>query len=123
MTYGYSLDLRERVLAHRSQGHTLAQTSQVFNISRKTIYNWITLKKEGGDLKMRRTGKRQVVKFEESKLREHIKSHPDAYLSEVASHFKGSASGVCRALKRFRITRKKSRSSIPSETKTKDRRF
>jgi Transposase len=56
---------------------------------------------------MRRSGKRRSSKFDEEKLKEIITLHPDYYLSEIAVVFKATPSGVCRALKRYGITRKK----------------
>lgn len=107
MSYGYSIDLRERVLSYIEDGHTQKEASDVFNIPRQTIYNWFCLKTETGDLEMRRSGKRRSSKFDEEKLKETILLHPDYYLSEIAVVFKATPSGVCRALKRFGITRKK----------------
>ena len=45
-------------------------------------------------------------------------SHPDYYLSEIAIMFEATPSGVCRALKRFGITRKKRVFSSRKEMKT-----
>lgn len=60
---------------------------------------------------MQRTGRRRPGKFDENELKEYVAAHPNDYLSEIASVFKGSASGAHRALKRLKITRKKSRFS------------
>ncbi len=107
MSYGYSIDLRERVLSYIGDGHTQKEASEVFNIPRQTIYNWFCLKAETGGLRMRRSGKRHSSKFDAEKLKETITLHPDYYLSEIAVVFKATPSGVCRALKRCGITRKK----------------
>ena len=107
MSYGYSIDLREGVLSYIEDGHTQKEASEVFKIPRQTIYNWLCLKTETGDLGMRRSGKRRSSKFDEEKLKEMITLHPDYYLSEIAVVFKATPSGVCRALKRWGITRKK----------------
>lgn len=123
LSYGYSLDLRERVVNHVSQGHTIKNTSQLFNIDRKTIYNWISLKNKTGSLKMRRTGKRQATKFEAHRLKEYIMTHSESYLEEISVVFKGTASGACRALKRLGITRKKSPFSTKSVMKEQDKSF
>ena len=107
MSYGYSTDLRSRVLEYLSKGHSQTQASQVFGVCRKTIYNWRSLKERSGSVSHQRQGHRRSSKFEESALRAYVLAHPEAYLSEIASVFKGSASGVCRAFKRFKISRKK----------------
>ena len=44
MSYGYSIDLRERVLSYIEDGHTQKEASEVFKIPRQTIYNWLCLK-------------------------------------------------------------------------------
>lgn len=121
MSYGYSIDLRGRVLDYLSRGHTQTEASQVFGIDRKTIYNWLCLKEKSGNITMERTGRRQPLKFDEPQLREYVAAHSDDYLSEIASFFKGSASGVYRALKRLKITRKKSRFSTRNVRKLSDR--
>ena len=107
MSYGYSKDLRESVLSYIEDGHTQKEASEVFKIPRQTIYNWFCLKAETGGLGMRRSGKRHSSKFDVEKLKETIALHPDYYLSEIAVVFKATPSGVCRALKRWGITRKK----------------
>ena len=123
LSYGYSLDLRERVVNHLSQGHTIEKTSQLFNIDRKTIYNWISLKKKTGSLEMCRTGKRSATKFEAHRLKEYVITHSEAYLEEIGAVFKGTASGACRALKRLGVTRKKSPFSTKSVMREKDKSF
>jgi len=50
MSYGYSIDLRERVLSYIEDGHTQKEASEVFKIPRQTIYNWLCLKTGTGYL-------------------------------------------------------------------------
>ena len=111
MTYGYSLDLRERVIAYLEEGHTQKEACSVFGVSRKTVYSWLKLKREKGSLSWKRTKGYRVSKYNklEAELKAYIVEHPDAYLQEIAEVFKGTSSGICRALKRFKISRKKSR--------------
>ncbi|MCH9755911.1 MAG: transposase [Gammaproteobacteria bacterium] len=45
-------------------------------------------------------------------LREFIAAHPDAYLHEIAEAFGVTPPGIWSALKRLKITRKKSRRFI-----------
>jgi transposase len=123
MSYGYSRDLRECVLSYIEDGYTQKEASEVFNIPRQTIYNWTRLKRETGNLGMRRSGKRRPSKFDEGKLKEMVALRPDYYLSEIAVNFKATASGVCRALKRCGITRKKRVFSSRNETKESVKNF
>lgn len=123
MTYGYGVDLRSRVLAYLSSGHTQKEACDVFSVSRKTIYNWLCLKKKTGDISLNRAKQYKPSKFESNRLKDYVSAHSDAYLEEIAVVFKGTASGVCRALKRLNITRKKSRFSIRSVMNKKEKSF
>jgi transposase len=123
MSYGYSIDLRERVLSYIEDGHTQKEASEIFKIPRQSIYNWFCLKAETGNLGMRRSGQRHSSKFAEEKLKETIRLHPDYYLSEIAVVFKATPSGVCRALKRWGITRKKRAFSSRKRMKTNVKNF
>ena len=115
------MDLRIRVLEYLSRGHTQPEARQVFGVGRKSIDNWLCLKEKSGSVAMQRRGRRQPSKFEETRLREYVAAHPDDHLSEIASFFKGTASGVYRALKRLKITRKKSRFSTRNVMRLNDR--
>ncbi|MGI4851679.1 MAG: IS630 transposase-related protein [Janthinobacterium lividum] len=123
MSYGYSIDLRERVLLYIDAGHSQRQAGEVFNIPRQTIYNWQRLKGQTGGLKMRRSGHRRALKIEEDALRQAVENRPDDYLYELAKVFKVSPSGIYRALKRYKITRKKRRSFIQREMKSNVKSF
>ena len=46
-------------------------------------------------------------KIDNEALKAYIKSHPDAYLNEIATHFNVTESGVKKVLKRLNITQKK----------------
>ncbi len=46
-------------------------------------------------------------KFDIDALKEYLKEHPDAHLSEIAPRFNMTIAGVSRALSRLNITRKK----------------
>lgn len=125
MTYGYSIDLRTRVLAYIEGGHTREEACEVFGVSRRTIYNWRKLKSEKGSLCLNRSKgyKRSKYNILEDELREYLGQHPDAYLEELADVFKGSISGISRALKRFKMSRKKSQFCIRNEMKSSDKSF
>lgn len=117
MSYGYSLDLRERVLSYIESGHTQKAASEVFKLSRQTIYNWLCLKSETGDVRMRRSGLRSSPKIEATALRQAVDLYPDSYLWELATRFKVTPSGIYRALQRHKITRKKRPFSLKKERK------
>ena len=115
MSYGYSIDLRERVVSYIQDGHTQKEASTVFKLPRQTIYNWLRLKVETGHLRMRRSGKHSSLKLGKEALHQAVDRYPDHYLWELAALFQVSPSGIYRALKRYKITRKKRRSSLRKE--------
>lgn len=107
MSYGYSTDLRERVVSYIDGGHSKAEASRVFQVSRPALYDWLQLREQTGSLQMRRTGKKTPHKIGDQHLAECVANHPDAYLSELGETLQVSASGVWRALKRTGLSRKK----------------
>ena len=61
--------------------------------------------------------KKIPYKFDIDALKEYLKEHPDAHLSEIAPRFNMTISGVSRALSRLNITRKKKPRNIKKEMK------
>ena len=102
----YDEKYRKRTLEYRQEGHTLEQTSKVFKVAIITIRKWEKQLREEGNLK-KHAVKRPFRKIDPDKLREHIKFHPDDYLREIAEVFNCSESGIRKALKKLKITRKK----------------
>ena len=102
----YDEKYRKRTLEYRQEGHTLEQTSKLFKVAIITIRKWEKQLREEGNLK-KHAVKRPFRKIDPDKLREHIKSNPDDYLREIAEVFNCSASGIRKALKKLKITRKK----------------
>lgn len=108
MTYGYSNDLRERVLAYKDDNHTQVETCEVFGISRGTLNAWLKLRRETGSAELRpRPRRRRTRKIDEEKLTAYIAEHPDAYLREIAEVFAVRPSAIFYACQRATITRKK----------------
>jgi len=113
----YSKDLREKVREYMSEGHTQEQASRVFGVSVSAIKEWKKLYAETGSLSKRKLD-RQPRKYTPEKMAEILENEPDAYLSEIAEKFdNGTIPGVQTALKRMKITLKKSRKSLKSEAK------
>ena len=108
MGYGYSVELKKRVLAYLEAGHGgKAEAAKVFKVERKSVYNWLAESKECGGVSAPRRGARKR-KLEKSELLEYIGRHPDAYLREMARHFGVAQSSLYAACQRWGITRKKS---------------
>lgn len=107
MGYGYSVELKKRVLAYLDAGHGgKAEAAKVFKVDRKSVYNWLAASKERGGLRAPRRGGRKR-KLERGELLRYIGKHPDAYLREIARHFGVAESSLFAACLRWRITRKK----------------
>lgn len=104
----YDNKFKKRVLAFLDKGHSQQETSVVFGIGTTTIKEWRKRSAAGTlfDINVRR---RQPKKIHPDQLQAYISSHPDAYLSEIASEFGCSSPAVHKALKKLGITRKKRR--------------
>jgi transposase-like protein len=47
----YSEDFRKKVMEHIDAYKTQSEVARMFNISSKTLYNWINQRRETGNLK------------------------------------------------------------------------
>lgn len=110
----YSIDLRERVIAHLQEGHTQEETSILFKVGTTTLKNWLSLLSETGSLDKRPLD-RCPRKFESEKLNTYIEENPNALLRDVAEKFNGSITGAFYALEREKITVKKKRFTTKNE--------
>lgn len=120
MPKAYSEDLREKVLKYVEKTNDKNKASELFGIGIATIFRWIVRKKEKGHVKpTKRPYAFKRIKDEE--LKKYIESHPDHFLSEIAKHFSVSPQAIFYALKKLKITRKKSLLSIRKETIRKDK--
>lgn len=103
----YSIDLKKRVLAFIEEGHSKVEASKIFQVSKRSIFLWIKQKKEKGELKLTLYD-RKPYKIDESALIQYVQKNPDHYLREIAASFNVSISAVFYALRRLKITLKKS---------------
>jgi len=102
----YDKKYRERAVKYRLEGHTLEETSKVFDIGTMTLKNWVKKYRAEGDLSSKPKN-RSAKKLCREKLREYLRVHPDAYQSEIAEAFGCSQSAVSQAMQSHKITRKK----------------
>ena len=103
---GHGKDFKERAVAYRLEGHTVAETSRIFGIGTDTLNRWLRQYKNTGDLSKKPLN-RTFKKIDPVRLKESVKEHPDAILKERAEEFGCSAEAVRKALKRNGITLKK----------------
>jgi transposase len=105
----YSKDFRERVLTYIGAGHSKCEAGRTFNVAVTTIDDWIVLQRETGSVSKREL-QRAPRKYGDKKLTALVEENPDATLSELAAEFEGGTiTGVAKALKKLKITRKKKR--------------
>jgi len=98
----YRIDLRERVVSFVREGGDKAEASRRFDVSRKTVYNWLAR----STLAPKQHGPRRR-KIDREKLRQHVAAYPDALLRERAAQFGVRISSIEYALKQLGIRHKK----------------
>lgn len=114
MARPYSQDLRKKVLKYLEKNKAKQTASNIFQVGIATVYRWVSLKKEKGHVKPLRR-KYAFKKVYDEDLIKYIEVHPDHFLYEIANHFSVSPQAIFYALKRLKITRKKSLISIRKE--------
>jgi len=110
----HSKDLRQRAIKYVEEGGSIKEACKLFEVSRSSFQRWRNLKKATGFL----TPKSRIkspYKIDNEALKAYINAYPDAYLNEIAEHFGVTAPCISIGLKRLKITRKKSLSSIKKE--------
>ncbi|MCB9982646.1 MAG: helix-turn-helix domain-containing protein [Rhodospirillales bacterium] len=105
-----SIDIRERVVDFVLSGGSKAEAARRYNVSRKSVYNWLLR----GDLSPKKHGLRRR-KLDKEELRRHVRQHPDMLLRERAEIFGISVPGLSIALKTMKIV-KKNNDDIWNET-------
>lgn len=116
----YSLDLRQRTVAAAREGDlSRAEVARQFRISERTLYAWLQREQNGGTLTPHPHGGGQPPAVDAAGLvilRSLVEANNDRTLEEYALLFeektgiRPSKSALDRALRRGRITRKKSHS-------------
>ena len=101
-----SIDFRKKVLAYCDRTGSITEASQVFQISRNTIYGSLKLKEKTGDLNHQVKGTKPR-KLDRDRLKNYLTDNPDAYLTEIASEFGCHPTTIHYALKAMDYTRKK----------------
>jgi len=115
----YSLDLRKKALKYIENGGTWKAASEIFEVTTRTLANWLRKKKQQ-DLapKIRR---QSPSKINSDKLKKYIQEHPDAYLREIGKEFGSTIQAVFYACKRLKITLKKRHHTTKKEMKKNEK--
>ena len=118
----YSLDLRKRAVSAIRAGMTRTHASEVYQVCRKTLYNWLKLEEKTGHLK-------PIVDFQKGHshgikdlqaFQEFVDRHSDYTQEEMAEYFSVGSSTISRTLEKIGYSRKKRAKPILRETKIKD---
>ena len=111
MAKAYSMDLRERVIARVDEGLKPAEVAQQFGVSERTIWDWLSLRKQTGDVKPRQEkfGPDPLLDEHRERIVQSVNEHPDLTLAQRQAQLNlpGSAATLWSALKRWGITFKK----------------
>ena len=95
-----------RAVAYKDEGHTFKELKEIFKIPAQTYYQWKEKLQNGYyEKNVIRERNRKIDKDE---LKQEVEKKPDSYLRELASKFNCTESAVFYALKKLKITRKKS---------------
>ncbi len=127
MSKGYSIDLRERVLASLDAGMSKMTAHLLLRISRPTIDRWIALREQTGSLAPRALPQTRLPQLQGAAFEEFAQRHAHATLSEMAQawHEERGVSltpmSFSRALQGLGWTRKKRVGATKSATQRRGR--
>ena len=99
----YSLDFRQKVISYIENGGKVTKAAKIFEIGRATIYRWLNRQ----NLEATKVERRKR-KLDWKALEKDVQLHPDARLIERAKKFGVHPSAISHALKKMKITRKRS---------------
>ncbi len=117
------IEMRERVVeVVENEGLSIAAAAERFRVGTASVKRWLRRARESGSVAPDPMGGLRVVwigEAEREQLTELVATMSDATLDELAAAYNArhgtsvSRSALLRALQRFDITRKKSRSARP----------
>jgi len=102
----YENKFKKRTVEYHLEGNSTRKTAKIFDISPSTLNTWLKEYREHGDFTVKPKPANNT-KLTEEALLTYFKDNDDSYQAETAKHFGVSQSGVSRALKRLKISRKK----------------
>jgi len=98
----YSIDFRRKVLEIKKRDAlSFEEAAHRFGISESSVFRW------SKRLEPCRTRNKPATKIDMDRLALDVSQEPDAYQHERAERFRCSQRGICEALKRLKISRKK----------------
>ena len=100
----YQTPHRIAALSFIKNGGSKADAARLFNLSRDTIYRWLSL----DDITPKSPLKTRYRKINKDALHAHVQEYPDLFLRERAAHFGVANSSMSLALSKMKIRKKKS---------------
>lgn len=99
----YSVHFRKKVLAVKEKEQlSFSAISKKFSIGRNTVFSWTK------KLHPQKHRDKKAIKIDRDKLVQDVKEYRDAYQYERAERLGVSRSGIQKALKKLKLTYKKS---------------
>ena len=95
------MDLKKRVLAFVNNGGSQQDAAKTFNVTTRSIYNWLNGRM--GNTPPSPTRRRKLDKHD---LEQHLTKFPEARLIDRAQHFGVSHVAVWKALKVLKARKK-----------------
>ena len=105
-TMAYDNKFKKRTIEYHMEGNSTRKTSETFGISSNTLNTWLKEYREHGEF-LNKPKPANNTKLTEEALLAYFKDNDDSYQAETAKHFGVSQSGISRALRRLKISRKK----------------
>jgi transposase len=102
----YENKFKKRAVEYHKEGNSVRKTAKTFDISPNTLNTWLKEYREHGEFTIKPKPANNT-KLTEAALLAYYDKNDDSYQTETAKHFGVSQSGVSRALKRLKISRKK----------------
>jgi transposase len=111
----YDMKFKKKTIEYYEENGNMRRTAKIFGISTATFNSWHKEYKEHGEFLIKAKPANNT-KLTEQEIQEYLDKRPDSYQEEIANHFGVTQQGISKALKRFKITRKKRRSATKSKT-------
>jgi len=121
----YSVDLREKIIDAIKSGMSQVNAAKIFNVARRTIYNWLCIQEKTGSLEPQtnfQKGHSHAITDLE-KFKKFVNAHADYTQDEIAEHYSVGHATIGRMLKKIGYTRKKRITPTQNKTKKKGVNF
>jgi len=112
MAKPYSMDLRRRVIAEVDRGAKPAEVAQRFQITERTVWNWLALREQTGEIAPRQgdVGPECMLEEHRERILQSVRDDPGQTLAQRQAQLAlpGCVATLWSALRRWGVTLKKS---------------